>query len=68
MTVPGVGNEPEGDSLKGSHKGWLVENHSLVPKKETTIVCGNQQGNHYVGTFGIGVEKGAIFLTTRIAE
>ena len=25
MTLPGVGKEPEGDSLKGNHREWFVE-------------------------------------------
>ena len=34
--LPGLGNEPEGESPKGSHKGWfsgVIPTHSLSTSK-----------------------------------
>ena len=35
MTVPGVGKEREGDSLKGSHKGVFM---SIIPAENQQVV------------------------------
>ena len=62
MTVPGFGNEPEGDFLKGHHKGlFMIYKDSLVP-------CSEHQHVGYDIEVGTQRTWGFLFCSPRMSE
>ena len=48
---PGVGNEPEGESLKGIHRGWfrgVIPTHSLLRTSKFKTIEDTRLKTHFI--------------------